>query len=76
MLLNTIRIRTFAAVIGALTAGFVLSTTPVAAGPVAPFGLAPQVATPMPTDESDTDDRPPVEEVGAQHVPLKSVRAA
>jgi lipoprotein-anchoring transpeptidase ErfK/SrfK len=55
MLLNTIRIRTFAAVIGALTAGFVLSTTSVAAGPIAPFRLAPQVAQPMPTEEPDTD---------------------
>ncbi len=54
MLLDTIRIRTFAAVIGALAAGFVL-TTPVAAGPIAPFGFAPQAAQPMQSDEPDTD---------------------
>jgi lipoprotein-anchoring transpeptidase ErfK/SrfK len=32
-----------------------LTTTSVAAGPVAPFALAPQVAQPMPNDEPDTD---------------------
>ena len=55
MLLDTIRIRTFAAVVGALTAGVVLTTTSVAAAPIAPFGLAPQAAQPMPSDEPDTD---------------------
>ena len=55
MLFDTIRIRTVAAVIGASIAGFVLTSTSAAAGPVAPFGLAPQVAQPMPTDEPDTD---------------------
>jgi lipoprotein-anchoring transpeptidase ErfK/SrfK len=55
MLLDTIRIRTLAAVIGALTASFVLTTTSVAAGPVAPFGLARQVVQPLPGDEPDTD---------------------
>jgi lipoprotein-anchoring transpeptidase ErfK/SrfK len=55
MLLDTVRIRTFAPVIGALTAGVVLTTTSVAAGPITPFGLTPQVAQPMPTEEPDTD---------------------
>ena len=55
MLFDTIRIRTVAAVIGASIAGFVLASTSAAAGPVAPFGLAPQVAQPMPADEPDTD---------------------
>src|SRR5262245_61828907 len=51
----TIRIRTLAAIIGAMTAGFVLTTTSVTAGPVAPFGLAPSVAQPAPADEPDSD---------------------
>ena len=55
MLFNTILIRTFVALASFLTAGFVLTTTSVAAGPIAPFGLAPATAQPMPSDEPDTD---------------------
>jgi lipoprotein-anchoring transpeptidase ErfK/SrfK len=53
--LNKIRMRMIAALIGALTSGLVLTTTSVAAGPAAPFGLAPSTAMPLPSDEPDSD---------------------
>jgi lipoprotein-anchoring transpeptidase ErfK/SrfK len=58
MLFDTIRIRVVAAVIGASIAAFVLTSTSVTAGPIAPFGVAPQAVQPSDEPESDATELP------------------